>query len=187
MYLPVAPLLLFTSLISAAPIAPAKRDAQTITYVLTETGNALNSLTNSLNALARSSPRDSSGTFYQDGVEKGAAAVTRIMSSGARQIRGLKTLSLMEATATVSAANNAQSAQRKCTQAWLNARTTIMRFNGGREAALRMLRSNERAADELMQAITSKMPMLGQPVNQFLGLEAKMGVRQAIDAYSSGW
>jgi len=182
MHFPIAPLLLLATVISATP-PPTKRDSSTITSVFTDTSRALDRLTSALNTIARASPSTANAARYQQDIEASAEDVSRIMSSGARRIRTIKPLSLVEGTAVGVAAGSLEGVQRQTTRAWMAARSTIVGMRGGREAALRMLRGHERASQELIDAVTSKLPVLGKPLAGFLGKDARDEIKQAINAY----
>jgi hypothetical protein len=78
--------------------------------------------------------------------------------------------------------NAVQAATKEVTDAWLNAKPTILRLNG-KQNVLSILRRSSTATDEFIDAIVSKLPALDKGWGQMFGQRSKDMLHRAIVAY----
>ena len=69
------------------------------------------------------------------------------------------------------------------TNAWMSAKSTIVRTQGGREAALRIFDDLESASEDFARAIVEKLPAVGKNIGMSYGVRLTQDYQRAIIAF----
>jgi hypothetical protein len=174
-------LLLITTAI-AAPVYTLTQDSRIITTAIIDVTNNLERLGRALNAI-RNPQAASNFSPYQQAIETSSSDLTNSFLNNARNIQRAPVAEILEATALISIINTLDSTTTATTNAWLDAKSTIVRINGGRSAAIRMLTAHSRASGEFSNALLSKMPLAYQGTARLYGEKIMGEAKKALNAY----
>jgi hypothetical protein len=166
----------------AAPLDTSSQDSRIITAAIIDVTNNLERLGQALNAI-RNPQAASNFSPYQQAIETSSSDLTNSFINNARNIQRAPVADILEATALISIINTLDSATTATTNAWLDARSTIVRINGGRSAAIRMLTAHKGASGEFSNALLSKMPLAYQGSARLYGEKIMGEAKKALNAY----
>jgi hypothetical protein len=186
MHFSVLSTLVLVTTVIAAPIDISTKDSRIITAAAIDVTNNLERLGRTLAAI-RNPQAAYNLTPYQRDIETSAAELTNSFQNSGRNIRGAPVASIVEATALISTINSLDSATTTTTNAWMDAKSIIVRVNGGRSAAIRMLEAHDRASAEFSNALLSKMPTAYQGTARIFREKIMNEAKRAMAAYQSTW
>jgi len=186
MLLTVVTSFFFATSLLAAPIdkrdVDNTNDVTVITRAMKNAVNSLNALKSALDTVSRI-PQGYDLTQYEQSIERSSQDVTNTLNGGAREVRLGPSANYLEAAGLMGKVTDMQSGSSATSKSWISAKNVIVRTQGGREAALRILNDHQAAAGNFADALVNRMPGLAQGIAHEFSTPALAAVKNAIDAY----
>jgi hypothetical protein len=164
----------------AAPVHLVARDARIVNNSIKNVQVALRSLSQAIKALDPS--LRGNVVSMEQNIEWRAQAVNQALQDGSMNVRRGPSVTTPEATALVPLIESLTLTTQDAMNTWIGAKRTIVR-SGGKEAALRILRTQELAADEFTDAMLSKLPEITKYAGRAYGQLSKNLLQTAISQY----
>jgi Hydrophobic surface binding protein A len=164
----------------AAPVDLAARDARVIDNSIRNVQSSLRGLSIAIKALDPTLRGDV--VSKEQNIERRAQGVTQALQEGTINVRRGPFVTATEATALVPIVESLTITTQETVNTWITAKRTIIK-SGGKDAALRILRTQELAADEFTDAMLSKMPDIIKYAGRAYGQITKNILQTAITQY----
>lgn len=157
-------------------------DTTIINRSMTNVIDKLTILKNALDTIQRVPPGYDL-TSYEQAIERKGQDLTDAMNGGARDVRLGPSAGYAEALGLMGKVSSMQTATDATSKSWVSAKSVIVRTQGGREAALRILTDHSAAAMNFNDALVKQMPGLAQGIARTFGGPALNVVQKTIAAY----
>jgi hypothetical protein len=166
----------------AAPVTLATRDTSIIEQSMKKVTSSLRQLAVEIHLLNANRPQDLI-IKQEAAIEGKAAEVIRTLQEEGRTIKARSAVvGSVEAIKLIDGINTLQAATKEVTDAWVEAKPTVLRLNG-KQNVLSILQRSNVASEEFIDAIISKLPMLDKALGQMTGQKSKDMLHRAMAAY----
>jgi hypothetical protein len=167
----------------AAPTVLAGRDTSVIENGMKRVTTSLRQLAVEIRILNPNRPQDLI-LKQEAAIDSMADEVVRVLQDETRNIKTrAATVGAVEVLRLTEGINAVQAATKEVTDAWVEAKPTVLRLNG-KQNVQNILKKSHAASDEFIEAIISKLPMLDRVLGQVAGQRSKEMLHHALTAYS---
>jgi hypothetical protein len=181
----ILPLLVGTLISNAlaTPVTLAQRDTNVLEQSMKRVTMSLKNLVIEIHSLNAYRNQEDI-TRQEQKIDAKANEVIKILQDEKNTIKSRSpVVGTLEALKLTDGINNLQSATKLVTDAWIDARPTVIRLNG-KSNVLSILKRSEVATNDFCDAMVSKLPVLDKAVGQLTALKAKDMIHRAVEAYN---
>jgi len=180
MRISLIPLVCVFGSVLASPLDLAARDVRIIDSSIKNVQVSLKGLSQAIKALDPTLRGDV--VSKEQNIEWRAQAVTQALQQGTINVRRGPSVTTTEAAALLPIVESLTLTTQETINTWIGAKKTIIR-SGGKDAVLRILRTQELAADEFTDALLSKLPEIIKYAGRAYGQRTKTIMQTAITQY----
>lgn len=180
MHVSLIPLVCVFGSVLASPLDLAAQNARIIDSAVKNIQASLKGLSLAIKSLDPALRGDI--VRQEQNIERRAQDVTQVMQEGTRNVRRGPNVDPREAAALVPVIEGLTITTQETVNTWIGAKRTIVK-SGGKDAVLRILRTQELAADEFTDAMLSKMPEIIKYAGRAYGQRTKTIMEAAVRDY----